>query len=82
MPFGLFIIQLCYLFLSDWESTLAARLFVVSEYLLLFNTIEAFVSISFPVMFPEFLWDKTLAANDFWIWELSFDFSTYFIIHA
>ena len=62
MPFGIIII---YLFLSDCESTLAAKLFVVPEYLLLFITIDAFVSIALPVIFPVFLCDNTLAANDF-----------------
>ena len=71
MPLGLIIIY--YLFLSDCERTLAAKLFVVPEYLLLFITIDAFVSIALPVIFPVFLCDNTLAANDFWIWELLFD---------
>ena len=63
MPLGLIIIY--YLFLSDCERTLAAKLFVVPEYLLLFITIDAFVSIALPVIFPVFLCDNTLAANDF-----------------
>ena len=71
MPLGLIIIH--YLFLSDCERTLAAKLFVVPEYLLLFITIDAFASIALPVIFPVFLCDNTLAANDFWIWELLFD---------
>ena len=63
MPLGLIIIH--YLFLSDCERTLAAKLFVVPEYLLLFITIDAFASIALPVIFPVFLCDNTLAANDF-----------------
>ena len=62
MPLGLIIIH--YLFLSDCERTLAAKLFVVPEYLLLFITIDAFASIALPVIFPVFLCDNTLAAND------------------
>ena len=50
MPLGLIIIH--YLFLSDCERTLAAKLFVVPEYLLLFITIDAFASIALPVIFP------------------------------
>lgn len=54
-----------YLFRSDCDSTLAASLLVMLEYLLLFNTFDAFVSIALPVTLLVFLCDKTLAANDF-----------------
>ena len=53
----------------DCASTDAARVFVVSLYLSLCKTLDAFVSIVLPVCLSEFAWDKAEAANCFWIAE-------------
>ena len=54
----------------DWERTLAAKLFVSSEYLLLCSTREAISSITTPVCFDVERCESTLAASDFWIFEV------------
>ena len=58
-----------YLSIFDCERTLAAKLFVSSEYLLLCNTRDAIYSIAAPVCFDATRCERTLAASDFWIFE-------------
>ena len=59
------VVNICYLALFDWDNTDAANDLVSSLYLLLFNTSEAFVSISLLVWLLELDWLSTDAARDF-----------------
>ncbi len=63
--------------LLDWDRTLAAKLLVWAEYLSLCNMREAFSSISVLVWLRLFLCDKTLAANDFCVAEVSLLFRAF-----
>ena len=65
----IYFTKMFYLSTFDCERTLAAKLFVSSEYLLLCNTRDAISSIAAPVCFDATRCERTLAASDFWIFE-------------
>jgi hypothetical protein len=66
-----------YLFLFDCDNIDAARVFVSSLYLLLFNTLDAFVSMSAPVCFEVFDCESTDAAKLFAVTDEVLSFNVF-----